>query len=411
MKIKKQTIFMLAAFLLLQACSETSTNKEPEPVTPPVESVPVFSLCDPTATIASFTPVTALAATTAADFGSGAHAVITGDANGQFTSLNNLRPTASDLTIATYGQYFYVIEQQLGGNNITKYAINEPQTVIWQYSVNETATPAVLSNPHDMIFVSETKAYVLRYNKTKVWIVNPSAATEAEFKIGELDLSAYGPTDGTPEMDTGFVADGKLYIVLQRLEGVTQQVENDAYIAVFDVNTDLEIDVNIPGDALKGIPLTVRNPTSIAYLPASKTLYVQGSGSFFPVKYVGGIESINLADYTRTLVLDDGDDLSHPYGLITSLAVVSPELLYFVGYESYQSNTLYAMDINKKAVSPVSVPQLLGGQIQSLAVDPQGLLWVSDNANATVRILNPLSCEEIDAVSTNLNPAKIVFAQ
>jgi len=403
---------MLAAFLLLQACSETSTNKEPEPVTPPVESVPVFSLCDPAATISSFTPVTALAATTAADFGSGAYSVITGDANGQFSSINHLKMQLdSDLTIATYGQYFYIIGQQFAGNNITKFAINDPEVPIWQYSVNESATPLVLSNPHDMIFVSETKAYVLRYNKTKVWIVNPSATTEAGFKIGELDLSAYGAVDGTPEMDTGFVADDKLYIVLQRLEGTSQQVENDAYIAVFDVATDQEIDANIPGDTLKGIPLTVRNPTSIAYLPASNTLYVQGSGSFFPVKYVGGIESINLADYTRTLILDDGDDLLHPYGLITSLAVVSPELLYFVGYESYQSNTLYAMDISEKAVSPVSVPQLIGGQIQDLAVDPQGLLWVSDNANATVRILNPLSCEEIDAVSTNLNPAKIVFAQ
>jgi hypothetical protein len=69
------------------------------------------------------------------------------------------------------------------------------------------------------------------------------------------------------------------------------------------------------------------------------------------------------------------------------------------------------MDIVNKTISPVNVSQLIGGQIQSLAVDPQGLLWVSDNANATVRILNPLSCDELDAVSTNLNPAKIVFAQ
>ncbi len=402
---------MLSVFLLLQACSKTSTDKQTDPATSPV-SPPALSLCDPTATISSFTPVTALAATTAADFVSGAHALITGDANGRFSSLNNLRPTSSDLTVATYGEHFYIIEQQLGGNNITKYAINDPQTVIWQYSVNETANPAVLSNPHDMIFVSETKAYVLRYNKTKAWIVNPSATTEAEFKIGELDLSAYGDAvDGIPEMETGFVADGKLYIVLQRLEGASQQVENDAYIAVFDVNTDLEIDVNIPGDALKGLPLTVRNPTDIAYLPATNTLFVQGSGSFFPVKYVGGIETIDLADYTKTLILDDGDDLSHPYGLITSLAVISPELLYFVGYEGYKINTLYAMDTRAGTVSPVNVTQLIGGQIQNLAVDPQGLLWVSDNANATVRILNPLSCEELDAVSTNLNPAKIVFAQ
>ena len=410
-KISNQTVFVLVIFLWLQACSDTSTNKAPDPIIPPVDNTPVFSLCDPTAGAPVFLPVTAVAATTAADFASGAHALISGDASGQFSSLNNLDATSSDITVATYGNHFYRIERQGGGNSITKYAIDAPQTVIWQYSVNETANPAVLSNPHDMIFVSETKAYVLRYNKTKVWIVNPSATSEADFKIGELDLSAYGAVDGTPEMETGFIANGKLYIVLQRLEGVSQQVVNDAYIAVFDVTSDQEIDVNIPGDALKGIPLAVRNPTGIAYLPVSNTLFVQGSGSFFPVKYVGGIETIKLADYTKDLILDDGDDLSHPYGLITSLAVVSPDLLYFVGYESYRVNTLYAMDIVNKTISPVNVSQLIGGQIQNLAVDPQGLLWVSDNANATVRILNPLSCDELDAVSTNLNPAKIVFAQ
>lgn len=407
----KQKMLFPVIFLLLQACSETSTNKQVEPVVPPVESTPLASLCDSTATISTFTPVTAIAATTDPNFISGAHAVITGDANGQFSSVNDLRATGGDLTIATYGSHFYIIERQNGGNNITKYAINDPQTVIWQYSTNESASPAVLSNPYAMIFVSETKAYVLRYNKTIAWIVNPSATSDADFKIGEIDLSAYGAGDGTPEMAAGFVADGKLYIVLQRLEGATQQVENDAYIAVFDVATDQEIDVSIPGDTLKGIPLTVRNPTSISYQAATNELFVQASGSFFPMSYVGGIEKIKLADYTRTLVLDDGDDQSHPYGLITSLALVSPDLLYFVGYESYSVNTLYAMNLNTKAISAVNVSQLLGGQIQDLAIDPQGLLWVSDNANATVRILNPLSCEEIDAVSTNLNPAKIVFAQ
>ena len=33
-----------------------------------------------------------------------------------------------------------------------------------------------------------------------VWIVNPSATTSGEFKIGELDLSPYADSDGIPEM-------------------------------------------------------------------------------------------------------------------------------------------------------------------------------------------------------------------
>ncbi len=406
--ILKQNFFILVVIILLQGCSETTTNKEPEQDERDEMSAAI--LCDPDATITSFSSVTAIAATTSPTFVTGAHAIITGDVNGQFTSLNDLKPTSSDLTVVTYGDHFYILERQLGGNSVTKYAIDEPQDVIWQYSINEPGA-TIASNPHDMIFVSETKAYILRYNKTKAWVVNPLATKEADFKIGELDLSAYSTDDGLPEMDAGLIVNDKLYIILQRLEGISQSVIHDAYIAVFDINTDQEIDVNIVGDNLKGIPLTYRNPTAHTYLSENNMLYMQGSGSFFPVDYVGGIEVISLDDYSSTLILDDGDDLSHPYGLITKFSVVSPERLYFVGYESFDNNTLYVMDIKTKEIAPMNVPQLIDGQIANLTVDPQGLLWVSDNANATVRIINPLSCEEIDAVSTNLNPAEIVFAQ
>jgi len=410
-KILKYKLLVLVTSLFLQACSDTSTTQNSVQSDTIDDEIPAAVLCDSDVIISEFSPVTAIAATTSPTFVTGAHAIITGDGNGQFVSLNDLNPVSgADVTVVTYGNYFYVIGQQFSGNSITKYAIDNPQDVIWQYSVNEPAA-TVASNPHDMIFVSETKAYVLRYNKTKAWIVNPSATNEASFKIGELDLSAYATADGLPEMDAGLIVDGKLYILLQRLEGVAQQVIHDAYIAVFDTNTDTEIDVNITGDAFKGIPLTFRNPTANTYVSENNKLYVQSSGSFFPVEYVGGIEVIDLNDYSSTIILDDGDDASHPYGLITELAVISPERLYFVGYESFDVNTLYVMNTQTDEISAMNVPQLIDGQIANLAIDPQGLLWVSDNANATVRILNPLSCEEIDAVSTNLNPAKIVFAQ
>ncbi len=412
--IRFNAAFIPVVFLLLQACSETSTTKETEESGVPGEGLPVADLCDANAVVSGFSPVTALVSTSAPDFTSGAHAVIFGDSNGQFLSSNNLNPTESDISIATHGDYFYRIGRFSGGNNIAKYAINNPQTVIWQYSVNDTLNDPVPANPYDIIFVSEVKAYVLRYGKDKVWIVNPSATTEEEFKIGELDLSAYDLVDGIPEMAVALIADEKFYVAMQRLERPAGfKVTSNGYVAVFDINTDQEIDVNILGDNLKGIPLTVHNPRVMNYLPVNNTLYVQGSGSLDPANplYTGGIEAINLSDYSKTIILDDGDEVSHPYGLIYAFAMVSPERLYFVAYQSYEINTLFVMDIANGTRSFVSVPQLLEGQIESLTVDPNGLLWVADNANATVRILNPASCEEIDAVSTHLNPSKIVFAQ
>ena len=202
-KILKYKLLVLVTSLFLQACSDTSTTQnsvQPDTID---DEIPVAVLCDSDVIISVFSPVTAIAATTSPTFVTGAHAIITGDGNGQFVSLNDLNPVSgADVTVVTYGNYFYMIGQQFSGNSITKYAIDNPQDVIWQYSVNEPAA-TVASNPHDMIFVSETKAYVLRYNKTKAWIVNPSATNEASFKIGELDLSAYATADGLPEMDAG----------------------------------------------------------------------------------------------------------------------------------------------------------------------------------------------------------------
>ncbi len=347
----------------------------------------------------------AVIATVAADFSSGAHTVISKDDNGDRIALNELLPTGSDITVAAYGKHFYRIERAFAGNNITKFAASDPQTVIWQYSTNDGS--AVLSDPHDMVFVSETKAYVLRYGSNVAWIVNPSATTEAEFKTGELDLSVYD-TDGIPEMDSGVIVGDRLYITLQRL--VNFEVTQNAYIAIFDVNTDEEIDANIDA-TLNGIPLQIRNPTNIVYESVSNAIFVQGSGSFFPVQYTGGIEKIDLNSLIGTVIRDDGDANNHPYGLITELAVVSDSILYFVGYEGFTDNTLYKLDLTTAVITPTSVISLLNSQIAYLTVDAEGLLWVSDSANATVRIIDPATDTEVDALSTNLNPDKIVFAE
>lgn len=349
----------------------------------------------------------AIISTVAADFSSGAHSVVSKDTNGERIALNELLPTGSDITVAAYGSHFYRIERAFSGNSIAKFSIDDPQTPIWQYSTNDAGS-AVLSNPHDMIFVSETKAYVLRYGSSAMWIVNPSAQTEAEFKIGEIDLSAYDGADGVPEMDSGVIVDGKLYITLQRLDGFA--VTQIPYVAVFDVTTDEEVDANIAGDALKGIPLQTRNPTNIVYEPLTNAIFVQGSGSFFPVEYTGGIEKIDLASLNATVILDDGDDFAHPYGLITEMAVVSDNILYFVGYADFADNTLYRLDLSTAEITATTVSTLINGQMANLTVDAEGLLWVSDTANATVRIIDPETDTEVDALFTSLNPEKVVFA-
>ncbi len=377
--------------------------------------LPIFLLilasCSPQSTPTGTVDANAVVATTAADYSSGAYSIISKDKKGVRIAVNNYNPRGSDITVAAYGQYFYMIGRTLAGNNITKYASNNPRTQIWQFSTNSGSNSTVLSNPHDMIFASATKAYVLRYGTSKVWIVNPSATTAAGFKIGELDLSAYNGAGGTPDMDGGVIVKGKLYITLQRLDKNYDATQN-GYIAIFNVKTDKEIDAHISGDNLKGIPLQVRNPTGIIYEAKTNSLFVQGSGNYYPpLEYTGGIEEINLDNYAGNVIVDDGDAITHLYGFITKLAVISPDLLYFVGYNSFKDNTLYRFDLKTHKIKSTAVSALLHGQIAYITVDKNGLLWVSDSANATVHIINPLTDTEVDELSTSLNPGKIVFTQ
>lgn len=279
---------------------------------------------------------TAVVATAAADYSSGAHSTISVDpVGGPRTAHNNLLPTISDISVAAYETYFYRIERYQK-NNVTKFDINAPADVIWQWSTEGDETS---SNPYDLVFVNAKKAYLLRYGSNMAWIVNPSATVEADFKIGELDLSAYSFQGNPPGMNSGVIADGKLYITLQRFDATwTPQT---AYVAVFNVLTDTPIDTGKGSGDMLGIPLPIKNPGAIQYLAENNTIYVQGSGYFFGTpEYTGGIVSIDPETYETNMVLDDG----LPYGNITGMAIVSETKGYFVGYAGWGDNTVYAFD-------------------------------------------------------------------
>jgi hypothetical protein len=215
---------------------------------------------------------TAVIATTAQDWSSGAHSIISVDPiGGPRGAQNSLAPSGSDLTVVSYDKYFYRMERS-GAHNITKYDVNEPDTPIWQFS---TEGNEANSNPHDLVFVNEEKAYLIRYGSDKAWIVNPSAASESAFKTGELDLSNYSDDDGTPEMDSGIIVGNMLFITLQRIDtsgGWGNYKYNTPYISVFDTRTDEEIDIQNCECDLKGIAIEpVFNLLTIQYVFETKS--------------------------------------------------------------------------------------------------------------------------------------------
>lgn len=357
----------------------------------------------------------AVVATAASDYSSYGISAITVDPKaGPRIAVNNLLAGSNGSTVKAFGQYYYRIEQ-FQADNITKVDISAPNTVIWQFSTQDTGD-VDSSNPYDLVFVSSTKAYLLRYGSTKAWIVNPSATSEAGFKIGELDLSAYTDADGAPEMCCGVIANNKLFIVMQRL--VDWCPTNIAYVAVFDTTTNTEINTGMGSGSMIGIPLTIKNPSSIQYMAENNRIYVQGVGAYPggscnpTYEYTGGIESINPVTYASSIVLDDGDATTHPYGAITGMLIASPTNGYFVGYAGWGDNTLYAFNPTTGVVSGAvaGVQNInISGMNSGTYLDKNAMMWVCDSTNAQIKIVDTTDNTVNENVATSLNPQKVAF--
>lgn len=360
----------------------------------------------------------AVTVTTAPDFSSGATSLIHVDP--PRLARNELVPTVSDLAVACQGDAFYRIER-FNADNVTRFQVDSPEQVVYQYSTQDPGD-ALSSNPVGLIFVDPHKAYLLRYGSPRAWIVDPSAGTEAGFKLGELDLGAYADADGAPEMQAGVIVDGQLYIVMQRFESFSNL--HTAYVAVFDVATDQEIDTGKgAADGLKGIPLQVKNPLSIQYLADSGLIYVQAVGRFAfgtsPAEYSGGVESLDPVDFQTRLVLDDGDSNDHPFGQVLDLALVSATQGYFIGSAGFQDNTLYRFDpstgqVESDVNGPLAIGGLFGQNLTHLALDRGARLWVGngDPAAPGMVVLDTRDDSiETSLIGTDLNPVQTCFAR
>ena len=373
--------------------------------------------------------------------GRGQHAIVTARSTDSLTSSYswiqenksggsrlreiNVIETASPIRSAAFGQYYYILE---GGdvNRVTKYDVLSLDQPIYSYSVVSPGEAGAVT-PWDMIFVDDTTAYLLRHDSGMLWVVNPSAATEDEFLLDTIDLSGFDESDHIPEMACGVYLDGKVYIGLQRLEN--GGAPGNACIAVIDTETHTLVSKEATG--VSGIPLEVVNPFAMAVIEGSQTIYVAGCGNIDPVfDYTGGIETVDPVTWDTTLLLDDGDASDHPYGCVTGMAVITPETAFFTGAAAMDDQTLFTLDLSTGTVSEVPfnttdttymTHKKLGGLDGGLGVDQLNRLWISNQTDNSVVIVNTTpnaegkyrTDEEVsftpDSAGNGMAPDQIVF--
>ncbi|MFC1541466.1 hypothetical protein ACFL50_03340 [Candidatus Latescibacterota bacterium] len=181
---------------------------------------------------------------------------------------DNLLPISQDNIAKTDGTYLYILERS-GADAISKY---DPSNIsagshIFQFSTGES------SNPYDIVF-SGSKAYLLLYGSNKIWIINPEAADEASFKMGEIDISQWADDDGFAEPTIGFYYNGMVYVVLQRYDQTSYTAGTSVLIKI-NPSTDGIVDMNIKTNSIDGLNLIVKNIVSGSLY--ENLLYLAGS--------------------------------------------------------------------------------------------------------------------------------------
>ncbi len=326
--------------------------------------------------------------------------------SGSFSSLDLSTNTAtndhltihSDATVRTYRDKVYIINR-LGQDNVIVLNRSDLKTPLTQYSTGNG------SNPHDMAFVSEEKAYISRYERTHLLIVNPVTGDS----LGAVDLSGFADADGLPEVSQFALYGNYLFAACQRLDRDNGWVPTDvSVIAVVDVMTDQVVDVDANTAGVQGIVMAGKNPAGA--MQRGNKWFLSAVNTFDDLTD-GGIEVIDLANLrSEGVVIGEGTF----GGNLSSLAMVSDGEGYVVVLNASFVNAVKRFDLAMQSVSS-PLDGLTGGFVPSLGIFG-GRLYVLDQgsfvdpAAVGVRVYDVKTDELVAGpISTGLLPVSIAF--
>ncbi len=311
----------------------------------------------------------------------------------------NVRSLHSDAVARFFDPYVYVVNRK-GGDNVQILDPANNFSTIRQFSVGAG------SDPHDILVLSPTKAYVTRYNTNVIWIVNPSTGAQT----GSIDLSSLADADGLAEVDMMCRVGNRAFVTVQRLDRNNYWVPvGKSYVAVIDAQTDALVDCNPVTPGVQPIEMTGTNSYSDIQLdPYTGSLYLSSVG-YWGLRD-GGIETIDPAGlqsdgiiFAETAAGGDMIDVEIDEGK-RGYAIVSDDDFYtllvsFDAETGVKTGTLY--DPNAYV-------------IQDIEVSPWNHLYVADRTPTLpgIRIYDVFTNAQITAtpIDVCLPPFDITFS-
>ncbi|MFH1874576.1 MAG: hypothetical protein ABH859_05250 [Pseudomonadota bacterium] len=253
---------------------------------------------------------------------------------------------SSDLVIKSFLNFIFVINR-FGADTIQ---VVDPVT----YNVIANFSVGSASNPHDIWVVSDTKAYVSRFNAESdadnnddLLIVDPLTGEQ----FGSIDLTAYTSAagDGLARTTQMVAVGNNLFVCLTDLpQDLLQGANANGKVVVIDTQTDEVVAV---------VELAGRNPADITYSPLTGLVYITNAGVYdnFDTDITdefGGIEVIDPQTLaTLGIAIDDLDLGGYPTEIrlaSASLGFVIVDGLYLASFNptTYEvlNNSLYTTE-------------------------------------------------------------------
>jgi len=304
-------------------------------------------------------------------------------------------PIHSDAVVRAAGGLAYVVNRFLADN----LEILDPAR---NFATVLQCSTGAASNPHDVAVVAPHKAYVTRYGKSELWIVDPGASSCDRFHIGTIDLGPYADADGLPEMSQMAVVADRLFVTLEWLDrGQRFAPAGRSRLAVIDLTTDTVVGVvlltgeNAFGDA-----------SGIGREPGTGKLVVAEVGNIYRTGD-GGLERVDPFTLTAEGFFITEDDLG---GNVTDFVLVSPTKAYAVLGTDALKNVLVTFDPTTRAVRRLLTTDQY---LPDIALAPDGTLWLADQSLPApgIRIFDPTDDRQLTAraIAVGLPPFSMAF--
>lgn len=301
----------------------------------------------------------------------------------------------SDATLRFFAGRLYVVNR-FGGDNIQ---VVNPATYanVLQFSVGNG------SNPHDIAFVSGTKAYVTRYESADLWIVNPQTGAHT----GTISLAAFADGDGIPEMDRLARVGDLLFVSIERIDrpgGYTPA--GPGLVAVIDTRTDALVDCDPATPGTQAIALQLANPvTDFQFDAATRRLLIGCAGTFSVLD--GGFEWIDTATLRSAGVVLGEATLG---GDVSDVVWTGPSRSYAIVADLAFNTALVSWSAAGAVLDTLWAPG--GYSLSDAEANGAGELWVCRNSftGSALRVFSTATGQPLGAdLHCTLPPVAVAF--